>query len=177
MSTAARGGSGGSSPGLGTGPRGDPELKRTLGITAVSAAALYLKADRPESAGRIVNRFSGPDRLPDFAADQMRDLQSELDSYRPPRIPLPSKEEIGDRIRTALAGGETDPVELAQDYGIEVVDVLRAGDRNGPYGGSAEVPDPIGSDPYAGSDAVVRGADDRGSGPGGRARDAEAPSR
>lgn len=52
----------------------DPSKVRTLGITAVSAVALYYKAAQLLLAESTAYRFLGLDNLPNFARLQLRDL-------------------------------------------------------------------------------------------------------
>ena len=52
----------------------DPSKLRTLGITAVSAVALYYKAAQFLLAESTAYRFLGLDNLPNFARLQLRDL-------------------------------------------------------------------------------------------------------
>lgn len=52
-----------------------PEHHRTRGITAVSAAALYLKAGRPRTACAFAQDIlARPARLPEFAKAQLREI-------------------------------------------------------------------------------------------------------
>ncbi len=52
----------------------DPTKQRTLGITAVSAVALFSKARNYEAAERLAHRWLGSETLPTFAVDQLRTL-------------------------------------------------------------------------------------------------------
>lgn len=52
----------------------EPSKLRTLGITAVSAVALYYKATHFVTAEETADRFLRLDNLPDFARRQLRDL-------------------------------------------------------------------------------------------------------
>jgi hypothetical protein len=52
----------------------DPSKVSTLGITAVSAVALWFKADKPPEAEREAMRWLASDRLPSFAVRQLRQL-------------------------------------------------------------------------------------------------------
>lgn len=52
----------------------DPSKQRTLGITAVSAVALYYKARELALAEKTAYRFLDLDELPGFARMQLRDL-------------------------------------------------------------------------------------------------------
>lgn len=60
-----------------------PDKPRTYGITAVSAASLWLKAGEAKEAIRIADAaFSAPN-LPRFAADQLRELQDAVRNSTP----------------------------------------------------------------------------------------------
>ena len=52
----------------------DPSERSTLGITAVSAVALYYKAGQPLPAEKTAHHLLGLDMLPHFARMQLRDL-------------------------------------------------------------------------------------------------------
>ena len=52
----------------------DPTKRRTLGITAVSAVALYYKAAQLRTAENTACRLLALDNLPRFARMQLRDL-------------------------------------------------------------------------------------------------------
>ncbi|MFI5338602.1 MAG: hypothetical protein ACHQ7N_02030 [Candidatus Methylomirabilales bacterium] len=52
----------------------DPEKVRTLGITAVSAVALFYKAHEYARARRIAHNWLSTDKLPGFAIDQLQVL-------------------------------------------------------------------------------------------------------
>lgn len=52
----------------------DPSKQRTLGITAVSAVALYYKAAQPQLAEKAAYRFLGLGNLPNFARMQLLEL-------------------------------------------------------------------------------------------------------
>ena len=52
----------------------DPSKQRTLGITAVSAVALYYKAEQMKTAENTAYRLLALDHLPRFARTQLRDL-------------------------------------------------------------------------------------------------------
>jgi Domain of unknown function (DUF4407) len=57
----------------------DPKKSRTLGVTAVSAAALYYKAGESESAKEIALRWLDDDAFPSFAGEQLRDILQQID--------------------------------------------------------------------------------------------------
>jgi glycine cleavage system regulatory protein/CheY-like chemotaxis protein len=52
----------------------DPSKLRTLGVTAVSAAALYYKAGEYETAYQIAQRWLYQDSFPSFAREQLREI-------------------------------------------------------------------------------------------------------
>lgn len=52
----------------------EPSKQRTLGITAVSAVALYYKAEQMKMAENTAYRLLALDDLPGFARIQLRDL-------------------------------------------------------------------------------------------------------
>ncbi len=52
----------------------DPSKTRTLGITAVSAASLYYKAQDFEQAKHVARKWLASQSLPPFAVDQLNDL-------------------------------------------------------------------------------------------------------
>ena len=52
----------------------DPSKVRTVGITAVSAVALWYKGGELSEAERLAHRCFGFDKLPNFATEQLRSL-------------------------------------------------------------------------------------------------------
>jgi hypothetical protein len=56
----------------------DPQKQRTLGITAVSATALFFKARAYARAQRIAYSWLASEHLPVFAVEQLRDLLSSI---------------------------------------------------------------------------------------------------
>ena len=73
----------------------DPSKKRTLGISAVSAASLYYKADSLKRAEAVAVRWLGFDPLPAFAGDQLRILLQSIWS-----------EQVRDRADARFAPGQ-----------------------------------------------------------------------
>jgi hypothetical protein len=52
----------------------EPAKLRTTGITAVSAAALWLKAENYDAAERVALKFLSPATVPPFAVEQLRSI-------------------------------------------------------------------------------------------------------
>jgi hypothetical protein len=52
----------------------DPSKTRTIGITVVSAASLYFKAQEFSQAKKIAHKWLATDLLPAFAVDELEDL-------------------------------------------------------------------------------------------------------
>jgi hypothetical protein len=59
----------------------DPAKRRTLGITAVSAVALWCKGGDPERAKRLADRLAERD-LPSFATRQIGEILREIPGSR-----------------------------------------------------------------------------------------------
>ncbi len=51
-----------------------PEKRRTFGITAISAVALWYKSREYAQAAKLAHRLLGNDLLPDFAVEQLQHL-------------------------------------------------------------------------------------------------------
>ena len=60
----------------------DPKKSRTLGVTAVSVAALYYKAGEHEVAKDVAQKWLDNDALPDFASEQLRGILRQIDDGR-----------------------------------------------------------------------------------------------
>lgn len=60
----------------------DPKKARTLGVTAVSVAALYYKAGEHEVAKDIAQKWLDYDDIPDFASKQLGDILRQIDDER-----------------------------------------------------------------------------------------------
>jgi hypothetical protein len=58
----------------------DPKKSRTLGVTAVSVAALHYKAGEYEDAKDVAQKWLNNDVLPDFAGEQLRDILRQIDA-------------------------------------------------------------------------------------------------
>jgi tetratricopeptide (TPR) repeat protein len=56
----------------------DPYKTRTLGITAVSAASLYYKAQEFEQAKQVIHKYLATNSLPSFAVDELNELLREI---------------------------------------------------------------------------------------------------
>ena len=56
----------------------DDDKPRTYGITAVSAVALYLKADEPQAAKALAGQCFSSGRLPGFAHRMLQDSIAEI---------------------------------------------------------------------------------------------------
>lgn len=52
----------------------DCNKTRTIGITAVSSASLYLKAREFEQAKQIAHRYLATELLPPFAVEQLKEI-------------------------------------------------------------------------------------------------------
>ena len=58
--------------------------RKTLGITVVSTAALWFKANEFAKAQQIIDHWLKSDLLPDFAIEQLKSLQRAMQQY--PRV-------------------------------------------------------------------------------------------
>jgi hypothetical protein len=56
----------------------DPKKTRTLGITAVSATALWFKAEEFSKAKQVAYRWLASEKLPPFAVVQLEEILREI---------------------------------------------------------------------------------------------------
>lgn len=82
----------------------DPSKQRTLGITAVSAVALYYKAVELPLAEQTAYRFLALDNLPNFARTQLRDLLQAIWIDRRDRSELANLP--SDQVNIAMSGDD-----------------------------------------------------------------------
>lgn len=82
----------------------DPSKQRTLGITAVSAVALYYKAQQPLLAEKAAYRFLGLDNLLNFARVQLRDLLHAI--WAEQRNTSEVAERPSDQVNVAMSGDD-----------------------------------------------------------------------
>ena len=101
----------------------DNSKPRTLGITAVSAAALWYKSRDPDRAEQIAHRWLAQP-LPMFAVEQLRELLQRIWNER-------AAEEagvkiVGDGVLISLKGGQVLPGGAPLDLVATKVDEVRA---------------------------------------------------
>lgn len=69
----------------------EPTKTRTLGVTIVSAVALYYKAGELETARGIAQRWLNKDHLPSFACEQLKDILQKI------------RDDLGDKAELEIA--------------------------------------------------------------------------
>jgi len=101
----------------------DPKKSRTLGVTAVSVAALYYKASEPEVAKNIAQQWLINDSLPDFASDQLRDILQQIDNDLTNKPELLKSNGTHSSVK-AIAGNEDPKLVISKTIGQEKVSAL-----------------------------------------------------
>ncbi len=102
----------------------DPSKGRTLGITAVSAVALWFKADKLPEAEREAMRWLASDRLPSFAVRQLRQLVQSIWTSQTMRDAGVSF--LPGQVIVSVKGGQTVVGGAPLDLIIEKVEAVQA---------------------------------------------------
>lgn len=85
----------------------DPKKARTLGVTAVSVAALYYKAGDPEAARSTAQRCLSNDSLPDFASEQLKNILQQIDDDLANKPALLNSNGEHSSVKTIIANEES----------------------------------------------------------------------
>jgi hypothetical protein len=85
-------------------PEIDPQAVRTLGIAAVSVASLWYKAAQLEKAQAVAHRWLALQKLPLFAADQLRGVLEQIWTFKD--LAATGMQFTGSEVLVSVAGGE-----------------------------------------------------------------------
>jgi len=102
----------------------DPTKPRTLGISVVSAVALYYKASDLAGAERVAIRWLGSNLLPEFAVDQLRNLLQSIWSER-----IRERAQAGfapGQVMISVRGGEVVEGGAPLDLIVEKVQIVQS---------------------------------------------------
>jgi hypothetical protein len=82
----------------------DQSKVRTLGVTALSAAALWYKAGRFEEAEALVHTWLGSRKLPPFATDRLREILEQIWSVQ--ALEAAGVRFTGNEVLVSVGGGQ-----------------------------------------------------------------------
>jgi hypothetical protein len=88
----------------------EPGLPRTFGTTAVSAVALWFKAGNFHEAQRVARRALDTAELPDFAAQQLVELQSSIEAVNSEKLPQEAMADVAPADMPSPSPAAIEPV-------------------------------------------------------------------